>query len=118
MRQYFLSAPKTAIYISASFCLAVVVILFWCAGSFRRRWMLLGYMLLAAGVLTLLAKRRRDQQRRRRPGEAETRAMEREGARARLDRGRRQPTVMHPRPVEAMWVCAIRTLPSISLGSK
>ncbi len=54
MRQYFLRAPKTVICISASFCLTVVVILFWCAGSSRRRWMLLGYMLLAGVVLAAL----------------------------------------------------------------
>ena len=54
MRQYFLSAPKAAIYIPAGFGLAVFLILIWRAGSSRKRWILLGCVVLASGVLAVL----------------------------------------------------------------
>jgi len=54
MRQYFLSAPKAAIYIPAGFGLAVLLVLLRRAGSFRMRWILLGCVLLAGGALAAL----------------------------------------------------------------
>ena len=54
MRQYLLDVPKAAIYIPAGFCLAVLVILFWRAGSFRKRCIILGSAVLVSGLLASL----------------------------------------------------------------
>ncbi|MGD0519041.1 MAG: serine hydrolase [Thermoguttaceae bacterium] len=54
MRQFFLNAPKAVIYIPAGFCLAVVVVLLWRAGSFRKRCIILGCAFLVSGVLATL----------------------------------------------------------------
>jgi hypothetical protein len=54
MRQYLLNAPKAAIYIPASFCLAVLVVLLWRAGSFRKRCIVLGSVALVSGLLATL----------------------------------------------------------------
>jgi CubicO group peptidase (beta-lactamase class C family) len=53
MRQYFLSAPKAAICITAGFSLVLLVIL-WRAGSSRKRQLLLGGAFVAGGVLAVL----------------------------------------------------------------
>jgi len=42
MRQFLLNAPKAAIYIPAGFCLAVLVVLLWRAGSFPQAMDYLG----------------------------------------------------------------------------
>jgi CubicO group peptidase (beta-lactamase class C family)/GH35 family endo-1,4-beta-xylanase len=54
MRQFLLNAPKAAIYIPAGFCLAVLVVLLWRAGSFRKRLLILGCAALVSGLLAAL----------------------------------------------------------------
>ena len=55
MRQYFLSAPKAAIYVPAGLGLGVLLVLVWRAGSFRKRWIILASDILVSGLLTAFA---------------------------------------------------------------
>ena len=54
LRQYFLNAPKAAIYIPAGICLAVLVVLLWRTASFRKRCIILGGAVLVSGLLAAL----------------------------------------------------------------
>jgi CubicO group peptidase (beta-lactamase class C family) len=54
MRQFLLNAPKTAIYIPAGFCLAVLVVLLWHAASFRKRLLILGCAVMFSGLLAVI----------------------------------------------------------------
>jgi len=54
MRQYFLSAPKAAVYVPAGFGLAVFLALLWRAGSSRKRRILISCALFAGGILAAL----------------------------------------------------------------
>ena len=51
VRQYFPHLPQTVVYISGGFCLAVVLVLLWRAGSFRKRWIILACAVLVCGLM-------------------------------------------------------------------
>jgi CubicO group peptidase (beta-lactamase class C family)/GH35 family endo-1,4-beta-xylanase len=52
--QFLLNAPKAAVYIPTGFCLAVLVVLLWRAGSFRNRCIILSCAVLVSGLLAAL----------------------------------------------------------------
>jgi CubicO group peptidase (beta-lactamase class C family) len=54
VRQFLGSASKAIIYIPAGFCLAVILVLLWRAGSFRKRLLILGCAVLVSGFLAAL----------------------------------------------------------------
>ena len=54
IRQYFPVVAKAAIYIPAGFCLALLVVLLWRAGSSRKRLLILGCAVLVCGLLAPL----------------------------------------------------------------
>ena len=54
LRQYLQGAPKTAIFLPAGFCLAVLAVILWRAGSSRKRWIILGCVVLVCGLLAPL----------------------------------------------------------------